>query len=77
MMDGDSEVAQGWLNHTQDDRLYIGFRIDDPGFVAPIYPACTRARTATVSTSTGRGRRSAGTIEPASPARQCRAGVIT
>ncbi|QKR98269.1 DUF736 family protein [Sphingomonas sp. CL5.1] len=38
MMYGDSEVAQGWLNHTQDDRPYIGFRIDDPGFVAPIYP---------------------------------------
>jgi len=38
MMDGDIEVAQGWLNHTQDDRPYISFRIDDPGFVAPIYP---------------------------------------
>lgn len=38
MMDGGAEVAQGWLRHTQDDRPYISFRIDDPGFVAPIYP---------------------------------------
>lgn len=38
MMDGGAEVAQGWLNHTQDDRPYISFRIDDPGFVTPIYP---------------------------------------
>ena len=38
MMDGEVEIAQGWLKHTQDKRPYIGFRIDDPGFVATIYP---------------------------------------
>jgi len=38
MMDGDVEVAQGWLKRTQDKRPYIGFRIDDPSFPATIYP---------------------------------------
>ena len=39
LMAGDIEVAQGWAKRTQNERDYISFRIDDPGFVAPIYPA--------------------------------------
>lgn len=38
MMDGDVEIAQGWLKKTRDERPYIGFRIDDPSFYGTIYP---------------------------------------
>ena len=38
MMLDDLELAPGWTKTTEDGRDYIGFKFDDPSFVAPIYP---------------------------------------
>ena len=34
---GDTEVGAAWSKRTSDDRPYLSVKLDDPGFVAPIF----------------------------------------
>lgn len=34
---GDVEVGAAWSKRTNDDRPYLGLKLDDPSFVAPIF----------------------------------------
>jgi uncharacterized protein (DUF736 family) len=34
---GDAEVGAAWNKRTNDDRPYLGIKLDDPSFVAPIF----------------------------------------
>ncbi|WP_342251552.1 DUF736 domain-containing protein [Sphingomonas sp. OTU376] len=33
----DAEVGAAWTKRTNDDRPYLSVKLDDPGFVAPIF----------------------------------------
>ncbi|MGV7123076.1 DUF736 domain-containing protein [Sphingopyxis sp. 550A] len=34
---GEAEVGAAWEKQTQDKRLYLSVKLDDPSFTAPIY----------------------------------------
>lgn len=66
MMLDDLKLAPGWTKTTEDGRDYIGFKFDDPSFVAPIRVSSTVAMVGP-STSAGRGRRGARRLTSAAP----------